>query len=90
MGQAKNHKNSEKISFKADGIDFGNPRPVQFKISHKDLILVAGILVALLVLFTTWMWDVQSQAESWRVWPDLNVTQTMLHKIGNVILLGRF
>ncbi|MBX2896115.1 MAG: hypothetical protein KF763_11770 [Cyclobacteriaceae bacterium] len=85
MRRTKNHKNSEKISFKADGIDFGKQRSVQFKISHKDLILVAGILVALLILFTTWMWDVQSQAESLRVWPDLNVTQTVFHKIGNVI-----
>lgn len=70
----------------ANGTGFGNQRVVQFKITHKDLILVAGILVALIIAITTWMLDQQSQTESQQLLPKPKFSTGILTKIGKVII----
>lgn len=70
----------------ARGTGFGSQQVVQFKITHKDLLLVAGILVALIIVFTTWLWRVQSQAESMQLFPTPKVSQTVLRIINQAII----
>lgn len=81
-----NLKKTSNSALLANGIDFGNRQSVQFKITHKDLILVAGILVALIIALTTWMWGVKSQTETGQLFPTPAVSKTLLHKIGNTII----
>ncbi len=39
------------------GTRFGKGEPVRMKLTHKDLILVAGIVVAIIIALTTWIVD---------------------------------
>lgn len=82
----QNPKKTINSAIPANGIGFGNRQFVQFKITHKDLILVAGILVAIIIVFTTWMWGVKSQTETRQLFPTPAVSKTLLHKIGNTII----
>jgi uncharacterized membrane protein YvbJ len=82
----RNPKKSTNSTLQASGTNFGNPQAVNYKITHKDLILVAGIVVALIIAFTTWMWDKQSQTESRQVFPTPKLSKTVLHKISNTII----
>ncbi|MBX2916576.1 MAG: hypothetical protein KF856_15005 [Cyclobacteriaceae bacterium] len=82
----QNLKKAANSALPASGIAFGNQQSVQFKITHKDLILVAGILVALIVAITTWMWGFNSQTESRQLFPTPDFSKAVLHKIGNTII----
>jgi len=82
----QNLKKTANSALSACGTGFGNQQSVQFKITHKDLILVAGILVALIIALTTWMWGEESQTESRLLFPTPKVSKTVLHKIGNTII----
>jgi hypothetical protein len=84
--RSQNLKKTKNLSPNTSGIEFGNQQAMPFKITHKDLILMAGIMVALVIAITTWMMDGQSQAESKRLFPAPKVTPGVLHKIGKTIL----
>jgi hypothetical protein len=86
MKPTQNLKKSEKPSLEANGTGFGNQRAVQFKITHKDLILVAGILVAMIIAITTWMLDNPSQSESQQLLFQPKFSTGVLSKIGKVII----
>lgn len=86
MKPTQNLKKSEKPSLAANGIGFGNHQAVQLKLTHKDLILVAGIIVALIIVFTTWIWGVKPQTETRQLFPTPSVSKAILHKIGNTII----
>lgn len=86
MKSTQNLKKIRNLSHRNHGIDFGNRKAVQFKITHKDVILVAGILVALIIVaITTWMMDNQSEAESKRLFPIPKVNPAVFHTISNTI-----
>jgi hypothetical protein len=84
--RSQNLKKIKNLSPNASGIEFGNQQTMSFKITHKDLILMAGILVALVIAITTWMMDGQSQTESKRLFPTLNVKSAVINKISKTIL----
>ena len=86
MKPTQNLKKSEKLSLAANGTGFGNQQAVQFKITHKDLILLAGILVAMIIAITTWMLDNSSQSESQQLLPKPKFLTGVISKIGKVII----
>jgi isoprenylcysteine carboxyl methyltransferase (ICMT) family protein YpbQ len=86
MNRYQNPKKNLKTAPNGGGIEFGNRETVQFKITHKDLVLVAGILVALIIALTTWMRNPQSQSESQRLFPTPKVSEMVLQKIGKTIV----
>ncbi|HNT51000.1 MAG TPA: hypothetical protein PLM56_01510 [Cyclobacteriaceae bacterium] len=90
MESTENLKKNRNLSHPADGIDFGTRKFMSFKITHKDIILVAGILVAIIIALTTWMMDNQSQAESGRFFPIPKVKHTVLYPIISKTILSKF
>lgn len=86
MKLTQNLKKSEKSSLAANGTGFGNQQVVQFKITHKDLILEAGILVAMIIAITIWVLDNPFQSELLPLLPKPNLSTELLTKIGRVII----
>ncbi|MBN8575511.1 MAG: hypothetical protein J0L66_01140 [Cytophagales bacterium] len=64
MQQPKKPQNALKTSHTASGIRFENRWAVHFKITNKDILLVAGILVAILITITTFLLETPTQTES--------------------------
>lgn len=80
----KNSDNSNKI---ASGTDFGTPHAVQFKITHRDLLLLAGIVVAMIIAIATWIVDVSARAETPKFLPQSKISiPATINKIGKSVL----
>ena len=86
MQTTQNLKKPENSGLEATGTGFGNQRAVQFKITHKDLILMAGVLVAMIIAITTWMLYNPSQSESLQLLPKPKFSSGVPAKIGKVLL----
>lgn len=91
MKKPSKHVNSAKLGI---GTYFGNEECMRVKLSDRDLILIAGIVVAVIILITTLAIDsTLPQAESNAELPSLikySKPLTAIRKFGNVILATFF
>ncbi len=80
----KNRNNSNKI---ASGTDFGTSHAVQLKITNRDLLLLAGIVVAMIIAISTWIADVSARAETPKLLPQSKISiPAAINKIGKSVL----
>lgn len=68
----------------AHGTDFETQHPVQLKITNRDLLLLAGIVVAIVIAIASWIADVSAHAETPRLFPSTSkiLVPADIHKIG--------
>jgi hypothetical protein len=90
MQYTKNPQKTRISGHQDHGICFGKGHTVQIKITHKDLLLVAGIVVALIIAFTTIYKETASiQNEAKQDFPALIKTPTplvLINKLGRSLL----
>jgi len=69
------------------GIFFGDDHHVKLKTSHRDLLLLLGILVAVIISITTWLHDPEPQASQTAppLSPKVNTSQ-VAKKLGQAVL----
>jgi hypothetical protein len=69
------------------GIFFGDDHSVKMKASHRDLLLLLGILVAVIISITTWLHDPEPQASQMAPPPSPKVnTSQVVKKLGQAVL----
>lgn len=85
------HRKSTNSSHFGHGIHFGKSGLVRIKLSDKDLVLIAGIAVAVIIALTTFLVDSnQPQKESMeQAKPTINLSSplVLINKIGKGIIL---
>jgi hypothetical protein len=69
------------------GIFFGDDHHVKLKTSHRDLLLILGILVAAIISITTWLYDPEPQASQIAppLSPKVNSSQ-LVKNLGKAVL----
>lgn len=67
------------------GICFGDGQSVKLTASHRDLLLILGIVVAIIISITTWLHDTNQKSS--QITPPLSpkVNSTPVKKIGQAV-----